>query len=261
MSPICIGVVADPDVVSAAFEEGINFFFISADMHWPVYEATRVGLARLAARVPREAFVVATASYVTQPEFLTAPFAEVCDSLSGIDSLDILVAGGSYGTDLIQRLDVLQHHKAGAYLGAQAVGVSFHDRNAARVALTKGLVDIGFVRYNAGHPGAISDLFPHLAARDGAGPLAFNFTSLAGWVPASRVEELGLGGLDWIPQAADHYRFALTRPEVTGVLCAPATKEQLNEIVAALHSPPLSAEDEEYLVKLQMLATGAAELA
>ena len=44
ISPFCLGLVGDEDVVPAAFEAGINFFFISADMHWPVYEQTRRGL-------------------------------------------------------------------------------------------------------------------------------------------------------------------------------------------------------------------------
>jgi len=33
VSPICIGMVEDPRTIPAAFEAGINFFFVTADMH------------------------------------------------------------------------------------------------------------------------------------------------------------------------------------------------------------------------------------
>ena len=42
VSPFCVGMVALPETIGAAFDAGINFFFVSADMHWPLYEATRV---------------------------------------------------------------------------------------------------------------------------------------------------------------------------------------------------------------------------
>src|SRR5215469_14434904 len=44
VSPFCLGMVRSPDAVSAAFDAGINFFFLSADMHWPLYEPLRLGL-------------------------------------------------------------------------------------------------------------------------------------------------------------------------------------------------------------------------
>jgi hypothetical protein len=51
VSPICLGMVRDPETIPAAFDAGINiFFFFSADMHWPLYEPSRQGLAGLLAR-------------------------------------------------------------------------------------------------------------------------------------------------------------------------------------------------------------------
>jgi hypothetical protein len=75
VSPFCLGLVGDPDVVPAAFEAGINFFFISADMHWPVYEQTRRGLAKLLRDKPeaRDQIVLGLVAYVTQPEFSCVP--------------------------------------------------------------------------------------------------------------------------------------------------------------------------------------------
>src|SRR5436190_890300 len=43
VSPFCLGRVKSPDTVLAAFDAGINFFFVTADMHWPGYENLREG--------------------------------------------------------------------------------------------------------------------------------------------------------------------------------------------------------------------------
>jgi hypothetical protein len=48
--PICLGAVPGPETVLAAFDAGINFFFLSVDMHWPLYEGMRRGLEALLAR-------------------------------------------------------------------------------------------------------------------------------------------------------------------------------------------------------------------
>ena len=76
VSPVCLGKVRSDRTIAAAFEAGINFFFLTADMHWPLYEASRRGLEKLirSRRGIRDQIVVAAASYVTQPEFCTMPF-------------------------------------------------------------------------------------------------------------------------------------------------------------------------------------------
>jgi aryl-alcohol dehydrogenase-like predicted oxidoreductase len=74
-----LGAVDSADTISAAFDAGINFFFLSADYHWPVYKESRRGLEQLFARGKkiREQVVVAATSYVTQPEFCGAAFGEL----------------------------------------------------------------------------------------------------------------------------------------------------------------------------------------
>src|SRR5438105_15757078 len=37
---------ARPDTVLRAFDRGMNFFFVTADMHWPYYEGMRQGQRR-----------------------------------------------------------------------------------------------------------------------------------------------------------------------------------------------------------------------
>ncbi|SRR6266550_8217075 len=47
VSPFCFGRTASADTVVAAYEAGINFFFVTADLHWPFYDGIRRGLAKL----------------------------------------------------------------------------------------------------------------------------------------------------------------------------------------------------------------------
>src|SRR5438045_803750 len=98
VSPICIGMVTDSDAIPAAFEAGVNFFFVTADMHWPAYAETRRGLGRLldGKRAARDAIVVAAAAYVTQPVFMWAPFSEVLEEVPSLERIDLTIAGGCY---------------------------------------------------------------------------------------------------------------------------------------------------------------------
>src|SRR5688572_1769288 len=133
VSPVCLGMVGDPGAVVEAFDAGVNFFFVTADMHWPYYENLRRGLASLFARGGgvRDEVVVAAASYVTQPEFCSLPFLETIESLPGLDRIDLLVAGGVYAHEFLPRFRVYERHLAEGHFGAKALGASLHERAAA----------------------------------------------------------------------------------------------------------------------------------
>lgn len=243
VSPFCIGMVDDPDTIGAAFDAGINFFFVTADLHWPLYEATRVGLARLLARVPRDRIAVAAAAYVTQPEFCSGPFREVVDAIPGLRVLDVLVAGGAYGGELAARMPVYLDHRRRGFAGARAIGASFHDRRAAVDAINAGELDVAFVRYNSAHPGAQRDLFPLLEASRRTRLLGF--TSTGGHRPVT-----GIDPDVWIPDITDHYRFALSRVALDGLLCSPTEPRHIQELDAAMERGPLSLEEEEHMMEL-----------
>src|ERR1041384_1382941 len=127
VSPICIGAVADPDAIPAAFEAGINFFFVTADMHWPFYEGTRRGLTQLLEgnRAARDAIVVGVVAYVTQPVFMWAPYVEVLEEVPILERIDLTVAGGCHRPEYAQRERVLASHREAKHAGARAVGASF----------------------------------------------------------------------------------------------------------------------------------------
>jgi hypothetical protein len=262
VSPFCIGHVGSPDTIEAAFEAGINFFFISADLHWPWYEGTRQGVRRLLKRRPasRDQMVVAGVSYLMAP--LTEhclPFRELLQEIPELDRLDVLIAGAAYREEYRERLPTYQKRRREQWLGARAIGTTFHDRAAARRAIQDRLVDIAFVRYNPAHAGALKDLFPHVrshvpasgAAGNGkaAGTLLFCFNSTSAYVTAEELKGMALTEHpSRTPEITDHYRFVLTRPEVNGILMAPETPEELEGIGRALAKGPLTEEEEGYLV-------------
>jgi hypothetical protein len=253
VSPFCLGMVGDPRVVSAAFDLGINFFFVTTDMHWPLYEALRRGLADLLARGGsiRDRIVVAGVCYPTQPEFCASPFHELLDALPLLGRIDLLVAGGAYATDIVNRALVLR--RVAQSLGARGVGASFHDRGAALMSTNHGLVDLCYLRYNPVHAGARDDVFPHLRAQRST-PI-FNFKSTVGYLAPDRFTALGLAPGFWHPAPTDYYRYALSRAAVDGVLFSAGAEAHLYELAAALQAGGLLPEEEAHLESLAALST------
>lgn len=260
VSPFCLGMVGDPCVVPAAFDAGLNFFFLTTDMHWPLYEGTRRGLADLLRRGVRDQIVVAAVCYPTQPEFCTAPFEELVASVPGLGRIDLLLAGGAYGSELGRRWPIYADHRREGFLGNRAVGATFHDRDAATKAVSERTLDIAYIRYNPDHAGARRDVFPRMPARPR--PLLYNFKSTFGYVPPSRMAEIGLPGPEyWHPEVTDHYRFALTRPELDGLLIGLRTADEVAALVAALERGPLTDEEEDYLMDVASVVRGDARVA
>ena len=60
--------------------------------------------------------------------------------------------------------------------GAKAIGVSIHDRPRAGRLAEESALDLLMIRYNAAHPGAEREIFPHLARREPA-VVAYTATS------------------------------------------------------------------------------------
>ena len=260
VSPFCLGMVSSDDTACAAFDAGINFFFLSADLHWPAYELARRGLEKLLARGQgiREQVVVAVCSYVTQPEFCAGALQEGLGSVPGLGSIDVAIIGGAYAEEFLTRLNVYRQIARYENFGIRAMGTTFHDRTAAQLATNHNLVDLALIRYNPIHPGATLDLFPYLTRPTPT--LVYNFKSTLGFLPSTRFAELGLNDDYWQPEITDYYRFALTRPEIDGLLCSPATPEEVAALAQALEEGPLDEEEEKYVLDLAMLDQGSATL-
>ena len=255
VSPICLGITQSPDTVLAAYEAGANFFFITADLHWPMYEATRQGLRKLLQgnNSRRDELVVAVVSYLEEPLFQALQFHEVIDEIPGLERVDLLLAGAiSNDLSFYSRVQSLTNARLGAHLGAAAIGGSFHQRSYALLAANTNLLDIMYTRYNALHPGAGRDLFPYLNPQRAV--LNYNFKSTMPKISRERFTDMGFTGEHWFPEAGDHYRFVLTRPQVDGLLCSPASPEEFKSLVNSLDKGPLRADEENYLILLSTLS-------
>ena len=118
--------------------------------------------------------------------------------------------------------------------------VSIHDRPRAGRLAADSILDALMIRYNAAHPGAEQDIFPHLAARR---PAVVCYTATA-W---RKLLHAPRGWTGRVPTAGDCYRFVLSSPHVDVALTGPRTAGQLRENLAALERGPLTAEEDAWM--------------
>ncbi len=253
VSPFCLGTTRSPDTVLAAFDAGINFFFLTADLHWARYEPLRQGLLKLLARGRhiRKEIVVGVASYCGDPSLCAAGFQDVMESLPSLKRIDVMIVAGAYDPECSNRISHFHEFRHNALYGARCVGASFHDRTAALSAINEDLVDIALIRYNPTHSGATSVIFPFL--KPSRRSLIYNFKSTWGFISPRRLTSLGLDRSYWRPKITDYYRFVLTRPEIDGLLCSTGTPGHVTELIKALEKGPLDREEEKYLNDLGKL--------
>jgi aryl-alcohol dehydrogenase-like predicted oxidoreductase len=134
----------------------------------------------------------------------------------------------------------------------RSIGVSIHDRVRAGKLAVDSVLDMFMIRYNAAHPGAEQDIFPHLGHRD---PTVVAYTATS-WRQLLKP----LKGLEMPPFPGDDrgatippltpslcYRFVLSRPEVHVVLTGPANRDQLDENLAVLEQGALSEEEDAWV--------------
>lgn len=125
----------------------------------------------------------------------------------------------------------------------RAVGASIHDRERAGRLAENSILDLLMIRYNAAHPGAEQDIFPHLAKRRPA-IVAYTATAWRGLLKAPR------GWKGRVATAGDCYRFCLTSPHVDVVLTGPRAVGELRENLAAIEKGPLSPEEMAFMREL-----------
>ncbi len=118
----------------------------------------------------------------------------------------------------------------------RAIGVTSHDRPRAGRLAEDSIVDLLQIRYNAAHPGAEQDVFPHLARRRPA-VVAYTATS---WRKLLKRPRGWTGG---VMTAGDCYRWVLASPHVDVVLTGPRTVAELRENLAAVDRGPPSQDE------------------
>lgn len=166
----------------------------------------------------------------------------------GIDYLDVYKLGWLGVTSRLSDgiLDTLRALKEEGKL--RAIGTSIHDRPRAGRLAEDSAIDLFMIRYNAKHPGAEQDIFPHLAKRD---PAVVAYTALA-WTQLIK-PVAGLELPPWPvanaqprppPLTADLcYRFVLSSPHIHLVLTGPSNRAELADNLRSLEKGPLTAEE------------------
>jgi aryl-alcohol dehydrogenase-like predicted oxidoreductase len=215
--------------VERAHERGINFFF------WGLRRRADFGrgLARIASK-DRDGVVIAAQSY-TRAASLMRPSVERVLRALGTDHVDLLGLGW---WDDLPRWAIVEAAYALVLEGkVRHLLISSHHRPA--FASMMGALDLGgvMVRYNAAHPGAEQDVFPHVAAGN-HGVLTFTATRWGSLLDRRLVPEG-----EPVPRASDCYRFALTNPHVHASLAGPRDGAELDEAMAALDRGPLDEEE------------------
>ena len=236
--------------IQHAADQGVGFWLWS-----PHFKKTTPVLKDLLHREPERHVVAAyTGTYGT---IITAgqarKGAEKALRILGVDQIDILLVGWlgrvSRFTPRIQD-ELLRLKQEGK---ARVIGTSIHDRVRAGKLARDSILDTFMIRYNAKHPGAEQDIFPHLEQRDPS-VIAYTATSWRQLLkPIKGIEMPAWPGTtfgDGTPPPLTGqlcYRFCLNSPHVNVVLTGPKTRDQLDQNLAALEAGPLSADEESWV--------------
>jgi len=132
----------------------------------------------------------------------------------------------------------------------RGIGVSIHDRTRAGQLARDRVFDVLMVRYNAGHPGAEADIFPHVGeGADKVGIVSYTSTRWGTLLKAPS------GWADRPATASECYRFALTHPAVDAVLTGPSNWAQLDANLRGMQGP-MAPEQVDWMKQLGAKARG-----
>lgn len=125
----------------------------------------------------------------------------------------------------------------------RAMGLSCHNRKFIGKLCTDGKIDAAMLRYNAAHPGAEQDIFPHLQPYN---PAMLSYTATR-WSFLLRHPKKNWPAGGRIPTAGECYRFVLSNPNVHCCLTAPRNIKQFMENLAAVKKGPLCEDDMKFM--------------
>lgn len=253
-----------------AFDQGINYFFYSSDLHHFLYQKMAGGLRQLCGRGSsvREKVVLATVTYIKSPEVAASALFDQFQEL-GIDYIDVLFwgwIGANDGSALNECLKLspdlrgpnsvyqrMTERIAGTSerlkkMGAvRYVGASFHDLNLAHKWLNSSLLDVVMVRHNAAHRTAQTQVFQHLNAEDPNRPGIVTFKSTGSHTGVLWDAPDGLTAACWQPTVPDLYRYSLSQNCVDVCLMGLQRREEIDAAIAGIQQGKLTPAELDYL--------------
>jgi aryl-alcohol dehydrogenase-like predicted oxidoreductase len=221
--------------VERAFERGINF------LYWGSRRRSDFGRAiRTLGRRHRDKMVVVVQTYA-RAGLAVRPSLELALRRLELDHADILLLGWWNAAPPDRIVDAaLALREAGK---VRHLMISCHHRPSFAGYIADPCYGAIMVRYNAAHPGAEREVFPHLdAVAEPPGVVAYTATR---WGALLDGRLLPPG--ERVPTAADCYRFALSDPHVDLCLAGPKDATELEAALIALERGPLPADEQAWM--------------
>ncbi len=248
---VAAGYGVPQDAVERAFERGVNFFY------WGSRRTEAFAKALQNLKAHRERFALEIQSYSRFAGLLTRSLERALETLR-FDYADILLLG-MWNKPLPARIleAAIKLKERGL---VKFLAVSTHARKTVPAIAAASDFDVVHVRYNAAHPGAEVDIFPHLPAGSRPGLVAFTATSWGQLVgkPAFVRKGHPVPPGEKVPAGADCYRFVLTRPEIDVCMTGPANGVQLDQALEALRLGPMDEDELAWMRRVGQAVSGRA---
>jgi aryl-alcohol dehydrogenase-like predicted oxidoreductase len=231
------GYGAPGTALEMAFERGVNYVF------WGSRRTKSFGEALKRMRAQRERIVLVVQSYTRAAGLMGWSLERALRTL-GYDYTDVLLLGWWNHPVTPKIMDAARELKRRGLV--RHLGVSTHHRPYVEQAASE--FDVVHFRYNAAHPGAEQDIFPHLPEAGKPGMVSFTATSWGQLLGKGGFQNMVLGGhgipkSERVPTAADCYRFVLARPEVDVCLTGPRNTAEMEQALEALRLGPMNEEE------------------
>jgi aryl-alcohol dehydrogenase-like predicted oxidoreductase len=241
------------DALERAFERGVNYIY------WGSRRTSSFGEGLKRLRPHRDRFVLVIQSYTRVAGLMAWSLERALRALR-FDYTDVLLLGMWNKPVTPRILDAARELRQRGMV--RFLAVSTHQRPLVPAIAAANDFDIVHFRYNAAHPGAEKDIFPHLPAAHRPGMVAFTATSWGQLLGKSSVANLfvrahALPEGERDPTATDCYRYVLSRPEVDVCMTGPSNGARMEEALAALQRGPMTEEELAWMRRVGRAVTGA----
>jgi len=221
--------------IEEAVEQGINY------LYWGSIRRPAFGRALRNVAKRNRASVVLTVQSYSRVAALLAPSVEIALRRAGVEYFDFLLLGMWNQPPRQALVDAaLRLREQGK---VRHLMLSTHNRPSLQghfreFEAGRSPFDVFMLRYNAVHRGAERDVFPQLPVQRPPGLIAYTATRGGHLLDAAKMP-----AGESPPPGRDCYRFALSHPAVSLVLCGPANREQMQEAIRALDAGPLGPDE------------------